>query len=305
MRFAANYSPALADLVAQGRAEVDLYKLPAWPDLVAKLAADGTRPSYIHFPLLVGTGAGGPINTETNAQPDWNQIDALLEATQTPWVSAHMGPRPEDHPDLAGTTPEAQVETLVQFLIADLRPIVARYGRERVVGENIFEFYGMHLRAAMFPEVLTRAIEATGCGFLLDLSHAQLAARALGVDPYAYVEALPVTRIRELHVTGVDRFDAFWIGRARAAGVDPAFIEQVADGYLDHLPMTGDDWTFFAWALDRIRTGAWATPEIIAYECGGVGPLFAATTLPEVLELQVPRLYAMVHSGDQCRSPGL
>ena len=296
MKLAVNYSPALAELVARGRAEVDLYKLPAWPDLVAKLSTDGVGPSYIHFPLLVGTGAGGPIDTETNAAPDWAQIDALLETTHTPWVSAHMGPRPEDHPGLVGITPEAQVKTLIQMLIADLHPLVTRYGPERIVGENIFEFYGMHLRAAMFPEVLSGAIEASGCGFLLDLSHAQLAARALGVDPYAYVEALPVTRIREIHVTGVQRFDAPWIDRARATGVDPHLIGQLADQYVDHLPMIDDDWTFLAWALDRIRAGAWATPEIVAYECGGVGPLFAALTLPEVLEDQVPRLYTMVHA---------
>jgi len=298
MKLAVNYSPALADLVARGHVEVDLYKLPAWPDLVAQLAVDGAGPTYIHFPLLVGTGIGGPINTETHAPPDWDQIDSLLAATGTPWVSAHMGPRTRDHPDLVGTTPETQVETLVETLIADLGPLVARYGPQRVVGENIFEFYGMHLRAAMFPEVLGRAVEATGCGFLLDLSHAQLAARVLGIDPYAYIEALPVTRIREIHVTGVQRFEGIWVDRARTFGVEESFIEQVAGQYLDHLPMIDEDWEILSWALDRIREGAWATPQIVAYECGGIGPLFAATTIPEVLAEQVPRLYDMVHAGD-------
>ncbi len=296
MKLAVNYSSALADLVGCGCAEVDMYKLPAWQDLVTQLAVEATRPTYIHFPLLADTGVGELINTETNAPPDWARIDRFLEATDTPWVSVHLGPRPGDHPTLVGKTPEAQVETLVETLIADLEPIIERYGPNRVVGENIFEFYGMHLRAAMFPEVLSRAIQATGCGFLLDLSHAQLAARALGVDPYAYVEALPVTRIREIHVTGVQRFEGVWIDRARAFGVEESFIEQVAGQYLDHLPMVDEDWVFLGWALDRIREGAWATPEIVAYECGGIGPLFAATTVPEILAEQVPRLYNMVHA---------
>jgi uncharacterized protein (UPF0276 family) len=298
MKLAVNYSPALADLVDRGRVEVDLYKLPAWPDLVAKLTTGGARPCYIHFPLLAGSGNGGPISTETNAEPDWAQFDALLDATHTPWVSAHMGPRPEDHPHLAEASPEVQVAATTEALIGDMGRLVSRYGPDHVVGENIFEFYGMHLRAAMFPEVFSRVVEATGCGFLLDLSHAQLAARALGIDPYAYVEALPVTHIREIHITGVQRFDAYWIARAKATGVEQSFIEQLADQYLDHLPMTDDDWEFIAWALGRIREGAWATPEIIAYECGGIGPLFEALTLPEVLEVQVPRLYTMVHAGD-------
>jgi uncharacterized protein len=294
MRFAANYSRPLADLVDQGQVAVDLYKLPAWPDLVADLAP---APRYVHFPLLAGTGSHGPINTETNAPPDWAQVDALLEATQTPWVSAHLGPRPEDHPDLVHATPVEQAEGIAAAMIADLRSLVARYGTDRVVGENITEFFGMHLRAAMLPEVIGRVIETVGCGFLLDVSHARLAARALDLDPRAYIEALPLQHIREVHITGIQRFDAFWAGRLASAGVEARVIEQLADQEIDHLPMTGEDWAFTEWALGQIRVGAWREPEIVAFEVGGIGPMFEAMTIPEALGAQVPRLYAMVHGG--------
>ena len=297
MLFAANYSRPLADLVARGRAVVDLYKLPAWPDLVADLISGETSsvPCYVHFPLLAGTGSGGPINTETNTPPDWAQFDALLSTTQTPWVSAHLGPRPEDFPHLVGATPDEQAEAITASLIEDLECMVARYGADRVVGENIFEFFGMHLRAAMLPEVISCAIEEAGCGFLLDISHARLAAKVLGLDPRAYVEALPVDHIREVHVTGIQRFDALWVERLRAAGIANSTLEQFAGQDIDHLPMTDEDWTFTAWALSRIRDGAWSMPEIVAFEVGGIGPMFEAMTIPAALEAQVPRLYAMVH----------
>ena len=58
MKLAVNYSAALADLVdLEGRSRSDLYKCPAWPDLVARLTPDAEAhtPCYIHFPLLVGT----------------------------------------------------------------------------------------------------------------------------------------------------------------------------------------------------------------------------------------------------------
>lgn len=297
MLFAANYSRPLADLVARGRVVVDLYKLPAWPDLVAELTSGETTsvPCYVHFPLLAGTGSGGPMNTETNTPPDWGQFDGLLSTTQTPWVSAHLGPRPEDFPHLVGATPDDQTEAITASLIEDLKAMVARYGADRVVGENIFEFFGLHLRAAMLPEVISRAIEEAGCGFLLDISHARLAAKALGLDPRAYIEALPVQQIREVHITGIQRFDGFWIERLRAAGIAASTLEQFAGQDIDHLPMTDADWTFTEWALSRIRTGAWKTPDIIAFEVGGIGPMFEAMTIPEAIATQVPRLYAMVH----------
>jgi len=299
MLFAANYSRPLADLVARGRATVDLYKLPAWPDLVTELTSGEATsiPCYVHFPLLAGTGRGSPINTETNAPPDWAQFDALIEATGTPWVSAHLGPRPEDFPHLVGATPDEQAEAITAAEIEDLRSLVARYGADRVVGENIFEFFGMHLHAAMLPEVITQVIEDAGCGFLLDLSHARLAANALGVDPRAYIEALPVSRIRELHLTGIQRFDAFWMERLRAAGMGEATLPPFAGHDIDHLPMTDEDWVFTEWALSRIRDGAWRTPDIVAFEVGGIGPMFEAMTIPAALEAQVPQLYAIVHDG--------
>ncbi len=301
MQLAVNYSVALAELVRAGDVACDLYKCPAWPDLIDTLtgkdAADST-PIHIHFPLLAGTGRGGPISTETGGAPDWAQIDRLLAQTGTGWVSAHLGPRPEDHPGLAGRPWEEQVAVVTDALIDDLVSLVARFGPEHVVGENIFEYYGMHLRAAVLPDVLTRAIEAAGCGLLLDLSHARLAAKGLGMDPQAYIEALPVGRLREVHVTGIQRFDARWIGRLEAAGFDPDQYELRRDQEIDHLPMTDDDWAFFAWALGRVRTGAWRAPEVVAFEYGGIGALFEPLTIPEVLAEQVPRLHRMVHAGD-------
>jgi uncharacterized protein len=299
MLFAVNYSHALAGLVDHGDAKVDLYKIPAWPDLIERL--NGAGPIYVHFPLRAGMGTGTPINTETNASPDWRAFEAMLATTGTLWISAHLGPQPEDHAGLTSAPWATQVDVITEALIRDMETLVARFGADRVVGENIFEYFGMHLRPAVIPEVLTAVVETTGCGLLLDLSHARLAARDLGIDPRAYVEALPLSRVREIHITGIQRFDDRWVRLAEAKGVAQALIDGWRGRLIDHLPMTDADWEFFDWALGRIRTGAWGTPEIIAFEYGGVGPEFEAMTVREELAVQVPRLYAMVHSDGPVR----
>lgn len=298
MELAVNYSAAIADLVDHDLAVVDQYKCPAWPDLIEDLTSDRTgksHPLHIHFPLRVGMGTGGPINTETNTAPDWSKFEGLRAKTNTPWVSAHMGAQPEDHPGLTERPWSEQITVITDALIRDIEPLVARFGPDHVVGENIFEYFGMHLRASVMPEVLCKVVETTGCGLLLDLSHARLAARDLGVDPRDYVDALPISRLREVHITGIQTFDDFWVTRLWNAGLDPDYIKKVEGQWIDHLPMTEDDWTFFDWALERIEDGAWREPEIIAFEYGGVGPWFEALTLREELEKQVPRLYEMVH----------
>lgn len=297
IELAVNYSAATGDLVRTGVIDVDRHKCPAWPDLIHRLRnEDGVRtPLHVHFPLLVGTGQGTPISTETNSPPDWDMIDALMSETGTTWVSAHMGPRPEDHPGLTGRPWQEQVAVITDALIRDFQPLVARYGAENVVGENIFEYFGMHLRPAVMPDVLSRVIETVGCGLLLDLSHARLAARGIGMDEHDYVDALPISNLREIHITGLQRFDETWINRLETAGLDPEAYGVHRGEWIDHLPMTDEDWTFFAWALSRIRDGRWHAPDLIAFEYGGVGPEFEALTIRDVLAEQVPRLYRMIH----------
>jgi len=297
MDLAVNYSAAMADLVARGLAEVDRYKCPAWPDLVSKITGD--VPLYVHCPLRVGAGTGTPIDTEKNTSPDWGAMEAMLIATDTPWFSAHMGPQPDDHPDLSGATWDTQVAVITEALIRDIQGMTDRFGPDRVVGENIFEYHGMHLRPAVLPEVLCDVVEATGCGLLLDLSHARLAARDLGVDPKAYIEALPLSHLREIHVTGIQRFDGRWVEMLERAAFPEEDIDRYRGELIDHLPMVDGDWDFLAWVLDRIRSGAWPEPEIIAYEYGGVGREFEAMTVQSELAAQVPRMYAMVHESSR------
>jgi hypothetical protein len=70
--------------------------------------------------------------------------------------------------------------------------------------------YG-YLRPTYLPETICRVVEETDCGLLLDLSHARLAAWALNMDPQDYVNQLPVQRICEIHVTGIQRIDRHWV----------------------------------------------------------------------------------------------
>ncbi|MBN1873549.1 MAG: DUF692 family protein [Anaerolineae bacterium] len=296
MQFAVNYSEAAAALLHAGKVQFNRFKCPAWPDLVARVQAQ--YPVYIHCPLRVGMGTGDALDTETGSSADWDKYEALLMQTGTPWVSLHLGPQPGDHPEIpvASLSPE-HVERVTEALIRDVNAVVARFGPEHVVGENIFSYYSSHLWAATLPDVLRCVVEATGCGFLLDLSHARLAAHDLGMDPRGYLNALPVAHIREVHVTGIQTFTGHWLEKARRAGIDPdklRFVERP----IDHLPMLGEDWEMLEWALRQIRSGAWAEPWVIAYECGGVGWIYEAVMDEATLAEEVPRLYHLIHSGE-------
>lgn len=296
MRFAVNYSHQGADLWRKGLIQVDCFKCPAWPKLIAELY--GSYPLYVHFPLRVGKGVGDAINTETHQAPDWQHFESIAAQTNTPFFNVHLAPIPGDHPEIpADQLGAAYSDQLTAYMVQDIQSIVDKFGPDKVIAENIYSHWGQHPKAGILPEVVRDVIKETGCGLLLDISHARQATRELQMDPKNYINKLPLDRLREVHITGIQMFDATWIEKVRQNGIGDMDFEKYANQLIDHLPMVEQDWAFFQWAMEQILQGAWREPEIVAFEYSGVGQgLFQATTDSEILLNQVPRLYAMVHA---------
>jgi len=292
VQLAVHYSPASAALLARGHIAFDRFKCPAWPDLVREARA--VAPVYVHLPLIVGSGVGDAQDSETHAPPDWAAFERLLTGTDTPFVNLHLAAHERDYPGIPRLSADpAHTELVAGRLLRDVRGVVARWGADRVIVENVPEEPG-RMRAAYLPETVRRVVAETGCGLLLDVSHARLAAPALGMDARDYIAALPVDRTREIHITGIQPFDEHWARVLRDAGVPEATIAGYAGRPLDHLPFTDADWEFAAWAIGRVHSGAWGEPWLVALEYGGVGGAWGAVTDAAVLREQVPRLAALL-----------
>lgn len=260
MEVAINYSTQAVELLQEGKIQVDRLKCADWPDMIA--AARSHRPVYVHYPLQAG------LRQQCQAM-SLEDIAAMRDDTATPLINTH----------LIAFADEAQSDLEIESAMrVEVGRLVGHFGAANVVAENI-PYYPTGLKRpyaklCVDPLLIHRVLDDTGCGLLLDLSHARIAATNLEIDPRSYIESLPVHRLRELHVTGVDTVD----GRL-----------------LDHMPLAEEDWRFVEWALQRIRTGAWSTPWCIALEYGGVGKPFAWRSEKRIIAEQLPRLYAMVH----------
>ncbi len=296
MKFGLNYSQTAVRLYQEGAISPDVFKCPAWPDLIAE--AKDRAPVYIHFPLGVGSGIGDAIDGETKAPADWAKFEKLLADTGTPYLNLHLLSPNELHGHAAEPIDPYNAEQAVELLIRDVEAIVARFGREMVIAENGFNIGPDPLHAAFYAETVATVINETGCGFLFDLSHARIAAMQLQQDYRQYIDKLPVQAIREIHITGIQVVDDYWIGRALASGMTREMIEAyigpggmwLPDGMTDHLPMSEADWNVMVWAAEQLRSGAWQTPWVTSLECGGVGPFWEATFTEAEMREQVPRL---------------
>jgi hypothetical protein len=267
MKLALNYSDEAAHLLDEGRLDVDLYKCPDWPGAVE--VAQQQRPTYVHFPLKAGRLEGAV---------DLSRVADFREATGTPFVNTHLDPEVG-----AASGPISGVHRAVERTIEHVEGLIARFGAENVIVENVpyWQNENHHERLASLPAFVSTVVEETGCGLLLDLAHARIAACEHGIDEITYLNALPTHRLRELHVSGT----------------------RVVDGwYRDHMPLDAEDWNAVRWALRRIGEGGWARPDVVACEYGGLGPRFSWRTSPGVLAEQIPRLRALVREADGRRT---
>ena len=267
MNFAINYSYPAAALFNEGRIPLDYFKVPNWPHLIAE--ARPHRPLAVHFDLDAGSG-------RLAEQADWEQIERLLAETSTPHVNLHLDPLAEHYPGVSVHDPTpAQSAEVVERLLADVWAAVERFGPGHVIVENVpyRAAEGKTMRPAAEPAIIRRVVEETGCGLLFDIQHARIAAHYLGMAERDYIQALPVTQIRELHFAGL----------------------HVMDGKLvDHLSVLDADWEVLDWVLAQIRAGKWGRPWLLAFEYGGVGGPFSWRTDGSVMEAQAPRLYEML-----------
>lgn len=266
MEFGINYSTQAAALLAASQIQVDRFKTPDWPDMIVE--AQAFCPVSVHFELRAGNG--------TLRKTDWKRIQDILIQTGTPFVNLHLDPRIKHYPDIQiDTTDPQESNRILEQIITDVNLAAQNFEPGLVIGENV-PYRGWDdksLRPAVVPANICRILDETGCGLLLDISHARISARYLGMDEREYMDQLPVDRLSEVHFTG---------------------IHQIGNRLQDHLEALEPDWEILEWVLGRISSGDWPTPWMFVFEYGGVGEKFAGRSEPLVITEQVPRMYDMV-----------
>jgi uncharacterized protein (UPF0276 family) len=265
MYLAINYSPAAANLVQSGDITIDYFKTPDWDWIVNK--ASLLKPVAVHFGLEAGNGSLDQV--------DWDLIRHLRELTNTPYVNIHVDARQCYYPDFpVNTAKKDAVEIVTKVILSDVMALVNRFGADRVIIENspYQGFEGNTMRLCIMPDLLRRVVEETGCGFLLDISHAVIAANTLGLNPNEYIVNLPVRMLKELHFAGIH-------------------LDKASGQLSDHLSILEENWQWLDWVLAQTRSGDWGIPWLLAFEYGGVGEPFTWRSNPQVIAEQVPILY--------------
>jgi uncharacterized protein (UPF0276 family) len=173
-------------------------------------------------------------------------IETLRSAagiTATPWLSAHLDQHSDD--EITGLLrhgrrpPPYSTSAAFERICGAVRRIQPHLPVPLLL-ENVPHWPLPEPDVGVTPEFIRDVLDETGCDFLLDTAHAVVSAHAFGIDPRAYIAALPLERLVEVHVSG------------------PRMREgRMVDS---HEPLDDDDLDLLTWVLAR------TTPHVVTLE---------------------------------------
>lgn len=231
IQISADLSNGLIDLLQANAVEIDAVEVGPWfspGQIQAYRQQLPDLPFYLHYSNRVSH----PKRLKAGAR----KLQAYLDSTGTPWISVHYSLLPRGYAWIASRfglylpPPDPKVEE--KRFIEAVNQLKISTGLP-VLLENMASFPTYKYAHETAPENIANVLAATGCGFLLDLAHARVAASVLKLDVQEYLLSLPLSKVRQIHLSG----------------------PQIIKGSLcdTHKDLQDEDYGLFTWVLKRTR----------------------------------------------------
>ncbi|HUN26215.1 MAG TPA: DUF692 domain-containing protein [Steroidobacteraceae bacterium] len=191
-------------------------------------------------------------------------LKGLAARFEPAWISDHLCWTGIEGINLHDLLPLPYTEEALRHVVRRVREVQDFLGR-RILIENVSSYLAFACSQMTEWDFLARLAEEADCEILLDVNNIYVSSVNHGFDPLAYLEALPLQRVRQFHLAGhsdrggfiVDTHDApvaepVWTLYAAAVarfGNVPAMIERDA-----RIPPLGE----LVAELDRARAVAGA-----------------------------------------------
>jgi uncharacterized protein (UPF0276 family) len=129
------------------------------------------------------------------------RLRRLVERVEPAVVSEHLSWSSFDGAYLNHLLPLPYTEETLAVVSAHVDQVQGCLGR-RVLLENPSSYLRFRHSPIPEPEFLGELVRRTGCGLLCDVNNAHVSGHNTGFDPAAYLEALPVGAVGEIHLAG-------------------------------------------------------------------------------------------------------
>lgn len=156
-----------------------------------------------HYPLTFH-GVGMSLGSTDSLDTDYfSRVKALVERVNPAWISDHLCWTSAHGFVTHDLIPLPYTEETVRHVSQRIRQAQDLLGR-RLVIENVSSYLQYQQSAMSEWDFLCAVAEAADCDILLDVNNIYVSACNHDFDPLAYLSAIPVQRVREIHLAGYE-----------------------------------------------------------------------------------------------------
>lgn len=201
------------------------------------------RPLSLHG-VGLSIGAEGPLDTA-----HLDRLARLVARYQPAAFSEHLAWSTHGDRFLNDLLPLTYDARTLDRVCAHIDQVQSRL-HMRMLLENPSAYFEFAASTYSEPQFITRIVERTGCGLLLDVNNVHVSCRNNRHSPFVYLDALPLSAVGEIHLAGhaeeiSDNGDSLLIDN-HGAPVAPA----VWDLYARVLDAIGPTATLIEWDCD-------------------------------------------------------
>lgn len=201
----------------------------AWLEVLADNYAHSSGPSRRRLAALrerhpmVLHGVGLSLGSTDPVDRDYlGRIAALARDLAPAWISEHLAWTSAGGRHHHELLPLPFVDESVETLARNVREVQDVLGR-RILVENSVGYLRFAASQLSEAEFVVNVLEEADCDLLLDVNNLYVNARNHGYDPLAFLDALPVERVRQMHLGGHDDHGDILIDAHGSAVAEPVW----------------------------------------------------------------------------------
>jgi hypothetical protein len=205
------FRPALANDIEQHRSEIPWVELCS-DHYIGRAVTDRTDRAVRLAGLLPVVPHGLDLSIGTDAPLDMDYCEQLVHLVKTvkaPWYSDHLCFTKASGLELGQLTPIAFTRRAAKRCAEKARQFQDMLGVPLLL-ENITYYFDVPGEISE-AEFLSQVVTEGDCGILLDLTNLYINSQNLGYDPYAFMDAIPLDRVVQVHIAGGVLDGDLWI----------------------------------------------------------------------------------------------
>jgi len=187
--------------IAATRPEIGFLEVHAENYMAETPAVDRLLELRRDYPVSVHGVAVSLGSAEELDRSHLARFKALIDRVEPALVSEHLAWSAIGGAYLNDLLPLPYTEESLHLFCRHVEEAQEELGR-RLLIENPSSYLRYRHSPIPEPEFMTAVVRRTGCGILCDVNNIHVSARNFGFDPVAYLEALPIAAIGEIHLAG-------------------------------------------------------------------------------------------------------